>query len=57
LRVVFSGPDSAYAYTQVMEYVEASEMPVFMAKKNQAGEPLYALMAIPGTQEWAVSYL
>lgn len=55
-KVEFTGyePDSAYAHTQVMEYVEASKMPEFMAKKNQAGEPLYALMAIPGTQEWAV---
>ncbi|HBC44665.1 TPA: hypothetical protein DCZ81_00660 [Candidatus Collierbacteria bacterium] len=55
-KIEFTGyePDSAYAYTQVMEYVEASEMPVFMAKKSQTGEPIYALMAIPGTQEWAV---
>ena len=55
-KIDFTGyePSTEYSGKQVMEYVEANEMPTFMNKKSQAGEPLYALMAIPGTQTWAV---
>jgi len=55
-KIAFTGyePDTAFNYTQVMEYVEAGEMESYLARKNQILEPLYATMIIPGTKTTVV---